>query len=173
MKNSVLFILLLGTLAMAWVMSDTGKPLVTAFTPHGIVDLELAYNTEKTNAVTSSWAKVTPVDAIAAAKRNTELDFVFIAFYSLFFFTASQKLSRKFAGAFGKAGKYFAKGALVAGFMDVLENTGMLLSLSGKGSGLVSLCTATCSLFKWAIVVFLVLYVLTGAVALLRARLLN
>jgi hypothetical protein len=169
-KYSILFFLV-GSLVMVYVMTSTGASLKTTNTPRGILDLEFAYNTTKTNIVLTAWAPNSSIDNIAAAKFNTWLDYIFLFFYSIFLFLASKSISKSFAGAFGKAGKLIAKGALIAGCLDVLENTGMLLTLSGRGSGTVAFCTSFCSIIKWGLALLAVLYVIMGGVGLLRASL--
>lgn len=173
MKKYLLLFFLLGSLVMVYVMAKTGAPLKTAATPHGILDLEFAYNTEKTTTVINAWSVTTPVDIIAAARFNTWLDYIFLFFYSIFLFLAANSISKAFGGGFGRAGKIVAKGALLAGILDVLENSGMLLTLSGNGSGGVAFMTSFCSVIKWVLALMALLYVLTGTVGLLRARLKN
>ena len=112
----------------------------------------------------NAWAPNDTIDNIAVATRNTWLDFIFIFFYSIFLFLASKAISRSIAGKFGRAGTWIAKGALLAGCLDVLENTGMLLTLAGKGSETIALATTICSVIKWGLAAVAVLYVLTGAI---------
>jgi len=137
----------------------------------GILDLEFAYNSAKTTAVMEAWAPNNSVDNISVAKKNTCLDFIFLFFYSIFLFLASKAISRSFGGRFGRAGKWIARGALLAGLLDIFENTGILLTLSGKGSDAIAFCTTFSSVIKWALALLAVLYVLTGAIGLLRAKL--
>jgi hypothetical protein len=173
MKKYTLFFFLLGTLVMIYVMVKTGAPLKTMATPHGILDLEFAYNTALTETVINAWTVAGPVDLMAAAKMNTWFDFIFLFFYSGFLFLAAKKISGSFVGGFGRAGKIIAKGALAAGIFDVCENSGMLATLSGYGSGTISFFTSSVSVIKWILAIMAVLYVLTGVVGLLRARLKN
>ena len=173
MKNNVILFFLIGSLVMIYVMATTGAPLKTPVTPNGILDLEFAYNKAKTDTIINSWASRNSVDMISTAKFNTWLDFIFLFFYSIFLFLAAKKLSVSYGGGFGKAGKIVAKGALLAGILDVFENAGMLTTLSGHGSGTISFFTASCSVIKWILAIIAVLYVLTGAIGLLRTRLKN
>ena len=110
-KYSILFFLI-GTLAMVAVMNRTGATLKTPTTPHGIIDLEFAYNSDKTTQVLNAWGPANSGDNIAAAEFNTWLDFIFIFFYSIFLFLGSKKISKSFAGRFGKAGRIISRGAL-------------------------------------------------------------
>ena len=170
MKKYLVPIFLIGTLVMIYVMAKTGQPLKTTVTPQGILNLEFAYNSDKVDAIVNNWASITTADTIAAAKLNTWLDFIFIFFYSGFLFLAAKRISGLFGGGFGKAGKVISKGALMAGCLDILENTGMLLSLSGQGSKAIAFCTTFVSVIKWGLALLAVLYVLTGAIGLLRNR---
>ena len=168
-KYSLLFFLI-GSLTMAVIVTISGDKLKTVDTPHRILDLEFAYNTARTTTVLNAWAPVSPYDRIAIAKTNTWLDFIFLFFYSIFFFLASKAISRLFGGSFGRAGKLIAKGALLAGLLDVLENIGMLITLSGSGSDTIALSTTICSMIKWTLALLAVLYVFMAGVGLLRAR---
>jgi len=65
-------------------------------------------------------------------------------------------------GIFSKAGILFAKGALIAGFLDILENAGMLYTLSGPTSETVALYTTICSVIKWVLALLAAFYCLAG-----------
>ncbi len=172
MKKYTMWLFLIGSLAMMVIMSKSGGVL-SKVTRWGILDLEFAYSKAKADAVLNAWTAAGPDDTIAAAKLNTGLDFIFLFCYSIFLFLAASRISRIFGGGFGKAGKFIARGALAAGVLDVLENGGMLLSLSGHGSNIIAFCTSFCSVIKWALALLAVLYILTGAVGWLRSRLLK
>jgi hypothetical protein len=162
MKKYSLLFLLLGTLVMIVVMTKTGATLKTPATPKGILDLEFAYNTSKADIVTTAWAPTETINNIGAAKINTLLDFIFLFFYALFLFFTCKKMARLSNGAFSKAGMLLANGALAAGFLDVLENAGMLYTLSGPASGTVALFTTICSAIKWVLALLAAVYCLAG-----------
>ena len=167
MKKYSLLFLLIGTAIMIVVMTKTGATLKTTATPKGILDLEFAYNTSKVATVTTAWAG----ENINAAKTNTYLDFIFLIFYSLFLFFTCKKIARCSNGWFSKAGMLLANGALIAGFLDVLENVGMLYTLSGNYcSGTVALLTTTCSLIKWALALLAAAYCLAGLIYLISQK---
>ena len=163
MKKYTIPFFLLGSLVMIYVMAKTGAPLKTPGTPLGILDLEFAYNKAQTNTIIDGW---TTSDNIAVAKLNTWLDFLFLFFYSFFLFFASKKIARTFQGMIAKTGQLVAKGALAAGFLDILENIGMLIALNGHVSGGIAFCTTFFSIIKWGLAIIAVLYVLTGAIML-------
>ena len=170
MKLRLLLFFLTGSLVMLYVMAKTGQPLKTPVTPQGILNLEFAYNNDKVNTIVYNWTSINTVDTIAAAKQNTWLDFIFLFFYSGFLFLTAKRISGLFDGGFGKAGIFISKAALLAGFLDILENAGMLLSLSGSGSNTIAFCTTLFSVIKWGLALLAVLYVLTGGIGLLRNR---
>jgi len=168
-KYSILFFLI-GSLTMATIVTIQGESLKTKDTPLGVLNLEFAFNSSHTQYVLAAWHPKIK-DNIEVAKKNTWLDFIFLFFYSIFLFLACKAISRSFGGLFGRAGKFIAKGAILAGLLDIIENIGMLLTLSGKGSDTIALCTTICSVIKWALALLAVLYVITAGVALLRSRL--
>ena len=153
-------------------MTKTGATLKTPATPKGILDLEFAYNTTRTAIVINAWQPSTheSFGNIKAARLNTYLDFIFLFFYSLFLFFACKKIARLSNGAFSKVGTLLAKAALIAGFLDVLENTGMLITLSGNGTGTIALFTTTCSVIKWALALTAAAYCLTGLMVVISKK---
>lgn len=166
MKKLLLPVFLLGTLTMIYMMADTGALLKTPAAKMGIINLELAYNTAKTTSILNSWAPTADIDRMAAAKFNTYSDFLFLFFYAGFLFLACRAIADSSIGAFTKWGHRIANATLVAGFADVLENTGILFSLNGLVSSIVSFCTAFFSVIKWSLVVIALLYIIIGLLAL-------
>lgn len=163
MKKYLLLFLLIGNLVMIVVMTKTGASLKTPATPKGILDLEFAYDTSKAAIVTTAWAG----DNIAAAKINTYLDFIFLLFYSLFLFFTSDKIARITKS---NAGKLIANGALYAGILDIVENAGMLMTLSGSTSGTTAFLTSACSVIKWILALLAAVYCLGGFIYIITQK---
>ena len=169
LKNRRLIILLAGTLLMTAVMTIHGASLKTPGTPKGILNLEFAYNTAQASSVLNAWAATSATNNIIQAKMNTWLDFIYLFFYSLFFFDACQLLASSFSGSIRITGNLLAKGALIAGMLDILENTGMLLTLNGQLSEYTTLLTFIFSISKWALVIAAIMYVaLMGSILVKR-----
>ncbi len=170
MKKYLLLFLLSGTFVMMGVMAKTGESLNDPpQTPCGILNLEFAYNTALSQQVITAWAPAEGIDRITAAKNNTWLDFIFLFFYSLFLFQLCNVLSHTVKAWWYAAGKWLAKGALIAGVLDMLENTGMLLTLYGNIHNAISIFTFTCSLLKWLLVIAALLYIIIfGAIFLYK-----
>ena len=166
MKKLLLPFFFIGTIALMVVMVKTGAILKTPEAPMGILNLEFAYNTAKTTPIINSWASINKADVITAAKNNTYWDFLFLFFYAGFLFLACKKIAAKTAGSFSKAGNAVAKGILLAGFLDIIENAAMLLTLNDQGSSTIAFTTTFVSVIKWALALIAVLYVLTGLLAL-------
>ncbi|HCY89254.1 MAG TPA: hypothetical protein DHV17_03245, partial [Chitinophagaceae bacterium] len=77
------------TLAMMILLLENGKTLVSAYTPLGIVNLEMARSKSSVRNILNIWS--TPnghnenVDNIKVARQNIYWDFVFIFCYTAFF----------------------------------------------------------------------------------------
>lgn len=155
---------------MMMVMANTGASLKTDAAPLGILNLEFAYHTSKTTPILESWAPSGSGDNIAAAKTNTYWDFLFLFFYTGLLFLACNKIAGKLNGILSNAGILIAKGALLAGVLDILENAGMLLTLNNQGSSTIAFLTTFFSVIKWGLAILAVLYVLTGLLALAFRR---
>jgi hypothetical protein len=166
MKKLLLPLFFIGTIAMMAVMAKTGAPLKTPATPLGILDLEFAYNTAKISTVMNAWSPANGIDNINAAKTNTWFDFLFLFFYSIFLYLACKRMALNIKGPVAKAGNAIAAGALLAGMLDILENTGMLITLNGHVSAGIAFFTCFFSVIKWALALIALLYVLTGLLTL-------
>jgi len=173
MKKLLLILFLIGTVAMMVVMARTGATLKTPVTPHGIIDLEFAYNSTKVNTVIRAWtpSATETFGKTEAAKLNTYLDFIFLFFYAGFLCLACRNIAQRISGPVAKAGSIIAAGALLAGFFDVLENIGMLMALNGSVLTGIAFLTTLFSVIKWILAALAVLYVLAGLITLAVQRL--
>jgi hypothetical protein len=160
--NYKFLILAVGTIIMLVVMGKTGATLKTPTTPHGILNLEFASNSDTVNGILQVWQKTTSTDNIKAATINTLLDFIFLIFYSLFLNNLCNIIAVKLSGLLAVAGKIIAYGVLVAGVLDMIENTGMLLSLNGHMNDETAIITCVAASIKWLLVIVTLLYVIVG-----------
>lgn len=165
-KNLLLIILLVGTIASMLIVAKTGASLKTKETPLGILHLELPFNKLKADSVITTWKtsfdKVGTAN-IQVAKTNTWWDFLFLIFYSLFLFTAINRLCDNFTGGFGRAGKKLGNLAFVVAALDIAENIGMFQMLDGNVTNGIALFTSICSSIKWLLAITLILYILLMA----------
>jgi hypothetical protein len=159
MKKQLLPFLFVGTMLMIFVMSKTGATLKTTATSMAILDLEFAYNKTKVWSTINAWSPNAIVNNISKAKINTYLDFIFLTFYALFLFFLCKKIAETNKS---NIGLLIAKGALVAGVLDILENIGMLISLSGNVYGAVAIFTTFLAALKFILLIAALLYVLIG-----------
>lgn len=162
----LLLLFLTGTLTLIAVMAKTGAPLKTSSTPLGILNLEFAYDKAKTAGIISAWGSINHTDVIAAAKTNTYWDFLFLFFYSGFLYLACSRISANTHGLFAKAGILIARGAMLAGLLDIIENIGMLITLHGHLSDKIAFLTTFFSVIKWILALTAVLYVFAGLLLL-------
>jgi hypothetical protein len=162
MRSYFFLFVTIGTLLMMIVMQQTGAPLKTAATPYGIINLEFAGNTDKATDVINAWQKTEGPDNIQAAKLNTELDFIFLFFYSVFLHYGCRSVSRLHKGVMSSLGLMMANGAIAAGVLDILENIGMLLTLHGYLNNTVTMLTFSFSIVKWILALCALIYFLIG-----------
>ncbi len=148
-------------------MAKTGAVLKTPEAPMGILNLEFAYNTSKTTLIINSWASISSVDIITAAKNNTYWDFLFLFFYALFLWYSCKKIAKLNNS---KIGFIIAKGALVAGVLDIGENIGMLVTLFNQPSNTIAILTTILATIKWVLVIIAVLYLLWNIISLGLAK---
>lgn len=143
-------------------MQHTGASLKTNETPLGILDLEFASSVSKATIVINAWQKTGNPDNIQAAKLNTELDFIFLIFYSIFLNIACRSVAMLYTGTVRTLGLIAAFGAIAAGLMDIMENIGMLLTLHGHIYPAVTLLTFTFSVIKWGLALLALMYFVVG-----------
>ncbi len=152
---------------MLWVMRISGAPLITSHTPRGIINLEFAYNFPTANQVLLAWKNEQLLDV---AISNTYYDFIFIICYSFFFMLSCRLLSKRFTGWLQQTGYLLSTGALVAGGLDMIENTGMLFSLHGHLSANIALATACCASLKFLLLIAALLYLVGAGLAALLVK---
>jgi hypothetical protein len=173
MKQLFIFITALaGTLLLVVLMRDQGKPLITCNTPQGILNLEFARTPAMAQAVLNEWKTAICSGKTLAntAITNTQLDFVFIAFYVLFFYMSSLILSQSMPGVAGVTGVLLKWGIVAAGALDIAENLLMLNTLSGNITVNGTYCTSLFAKIKFAIVLSCFLYLLLGVLWLIFSK---
>ena len=164
-RRAVLLIATIMTSLMIVVMIITGAPLKTNITPAGILHLEFAYTATQVHTVLNAWTPHQDTSIIKAARLNTWLDFAFIISYSLLFYQLCRWII-KASFKLSTAGKWMAKASILAGSLDMLENTGMLVSMSGYITNATALFTVACAGLKWFIVILVVLFIIWGTIAI-------
>lgn len=162
----IILTLLAGTLFFLLLLRWQGRQLNTAASPAGIVSLELAATAEKTSAILNGWEKQ---KLTGKARNNIMIDFLFIPFYALLFYTLCGSISVQYKGRAATVGVLLAFCALIAGLFDVVEN---LLMLLGTFSGVTPATAALTAFFASAkfflLVISLVYVALLGLPLLLK-----
>lgn len=153
-----LTIAFIAAIIMTIVMQWQGSDLVNETAPMGIVNLEIDRPVSRVQDVIASNTK-------SDWYMNISLDFVYIFFYTAFFYLASLSFHKKERPLFkGKSGKWFIKLSIAAGVLDVIENLSMLWSLN-SGPSVASIWIARhASIIKFGFLAILIIALLTSLI---------
>jgi hypothetical protein len=168
-KNQRLYLLLsfLGVIAIFLWMRQQGAPLsVPSATPIGILNLEFAWNQQKVETVADAWRG----QMLTVARNNIYIDFLFIIAYTMFLTLCCKWLAAKHTGKWLVTGEKIAQMVLAAGTFDVAENALMLVSLQGVPNNYTAIITTSFAVFKFALVIVAIGYILAASTALLLKR---
>ena len=153
-------------LSMAAVMVFTGASLRTPATPHGIIDLELASDSAVVQNIINFWTNdiSNPRNLVADAKLNTWLDFLFIVSYTVLLLGLILAVKKYYPQNkfFQVVGRWLISLPVAIALLDIFENTGMLISLSGQVSDSAALFTSVASTIKWVMLGICVIYIAAG-----------
>ncbi len=147
---------------MIFIMQWQGGALKTGFSPLGIVDLELADNTQRLQELLMGWN-------IAMVKANIWLDFLFIVSYVLFLSIAAELSAMRWLQPYmKKAGLMMARLAYLAGILDIAENLLMLQSMAGNYTKASLQLTYYCAYSKFFLAGLILLYLLISIPVMVR-----
>jgi len=150
---------------MIAVMRWHGKSLTkTATTKAGIVALELAKTKQRADEITGIW---TNAGLQQHAVDNTNIDFIFIFFYSLFLFSANWLFSLKQNVFVKKLSQTIALLGLAAGLFDIAENFFLLKMLHYNITDSQAYLTWWLAGIKFSLVAFAFLWILIQLTILL------
>lgn len=168
MINIRIILVLLGiTLSLFLLLRFQGR-LETTASPLGIVSLEFASTEKAVTEITSTWQQE---GLLARARTNIWIDFLFIPFYAMLFYTLCGSISVRSKDLTAKAGVFLAFGALIAGLLDILENILMLLALNGHTSTASASLTALLAGVKFLFLALALLYVIPLGIRIILAKL--
>lgn len=128
--------------------------------PAGIVSLELAQTKERTDLIVQAWAAHSSQNVVQHAVQNTQIDFVFLVFYSLLLFVLCYNCSLQQSGIQQIISQLLSIGALKAGLLDVAENLLLLHSLEGHRTDLVAGITWLLASVKFVLVAVVILWLM-------------
>lgn len=149
--------LMVGTLILMLLLRWQGNGLITAYAPGGIVSLELAGTEEKTMTILQGW---TQDGLLGKSRNNILLDYLFIPFYVMLFYTLCGSISVRRKGLAAKLGVLLAFFSLIAGVLDVLENILMTFSSFSMYNGMTAFLTAFFASIKFFLLFLALLYVI-------------
>ncbi|MDB5252949.1 MAG: hypothetical protein JWP27_2118 [Flaviaesturariibacter sp.] len=110
-------------------MRMQGGALVSAISPHGIIDLEFAWSPARVTALKAAWDP-------GSIYLNTALDFLYILSYTSFLVAACRWVTAK--AGWERAGGIGASATLVAGCADALENALMMTALHNPSGSAIT-----------------------------------
>jgi hypothetical protein len=152
----IILTLLTITLGLFLVMRIQGK-LETKASPMGIVSLEFANSQERITEIKQAW---TTEGMLERARTNIRIDYLFIPFYAMLFYTLCGTISVRMKRGWAKLGVLLAFGALVAGLLDAVENLLMLLALRDISSDFTAVLTSVLAGVKFLLLGLAALYVI-------------
>ena len=151
----------IATLVIFLVMRWQGQPLVTSVSPAGIVSFELANTLHEANAIIAAAGK-------ANLQLNIIIDFLFILAYTSFLVFCCQALIKSYRLPDLKSlTATFMRLSIVAGVLDYIENSAMLVTLGGYGSDMSVIVTRWAAIIKFAIAAIVIVYILIAALVVL------
>lgn len=147
------FALLMG---FSYLMQWQGAALKNSFTPMGIIHLEFASTADLFQKIVQHWD-------IQTLRWNIAIDFLYIPIYTYFFqLTLALLAQRHRSKLVRQFGLLLKNAALLAFFCDILENIGMILSLTGAQSSWVYTLTNGFAGVKFAIIGINIIYILVS-----------
>ncbi len=152
----IILFLLFGTLLLFIALRFQGSELIRPYADKGIVSLEMAGTVHTTKHLLWEWNN----DGLLKTVRNNVLiDFIFIPFYVLLFYTLCGSISVRLQSTPAKLGVLLAFFSLIAGIFDVLENILMLSAYMNMYNGVTTFLTAAFASLKFILLGLSVLYV--------------
>ncbi len=141
---------------MRWQGNSLASPVST----RGIIDLELAKEQWRYLQLMAVWD-------LKDVKLNIYLDFIFVAAYTWFLYSASRKLS--VTAGWKKTGTFFSVVSILAGVLDIIENIGMLKLLQAWDST-ISMVVYYAAMIKFILIGMVLLFLLVAFVFSLTHR---
>ncbi len=169
-RSAYLFFLA-ATLVLGGVLGSIGQTFSAKRDPGGVsydvVAFELAHTPQRAALILSTWGE----DGIAAAKKNTRLDYLFLLSYSnLIALGVVALYSNRSSGAWVLLGRCLAWGQWMAALLDALENTALLRVLDGHAVSPWPELAFYCASVKFALVLAALFYLLAALPLAFRAH---
>ena len=149
-------------LVTAALMKRSGECLKTPSARWAIVSLELAFTNSKASEIKREWDSTpcaTGVNATSMAIKNTNQDLLFIIGYTSLLVVFSTLVPHKRGDGFTVL---LIQLAFVAGFLDVIENVGMLAFLNGQSIHPVFFGAFAAA--KFLVIIFVLINIFSGII---------
>jgi hypothetical protein len=153
----IIFFLLIGTLLLFGSLRFQGKELVKPYASKGIVSFEMASSVITSKHLLWEWKND---GLIKTVRNNILIDFLFIPFYVLLFYTLCGSISVRLRSTPAKLGVLLAFFSLIAGIFDVFENILMLSAYLGWYNFITTMLTAIFATLKFILLGLSILYVI-------------
>lgn len=106
---------------------------VLKLSEHNIIEFELAFDSQKMGLILNAWDQK---GLLPRVYQNLQLDFIFIAFYTLFLFSATRLAAEKLDPL--AQGSWLALLSFAAGGFDFIENILLFIVLDSFREGMIS-----------------------------------
>ncbi len=163
-KRRVIFVpLFILTIAVMIILNVVSVPLTTEAAPLGIISFEFAGNVSTAQAILDSWDAQTHV----RAGFGLGFDFLFLVLYSTTIACACAWIAgglRDTAPLLATCGLMLAWDQWLAALLDVIENTGLWITLANGPSATWLQIAWWCAAAKFTLVILGLLYVLFGTI---------
>lgn len=163
----IIFFLVAGTLFFFSILRFQGDGLITPYADKGIVSLELANTQLKVAHILYGWKS----DGLVYKFRNNILiDFLFIPFYVMLFYTLCGSISVRLNSIPAKLGVLLAFFSLIAGLFDVCENILMLGAYLKMYNNVTTMTTSIFATLKFILLGLSMVYVILFGSYVLRLK---
>lgn len=159
--------LLLVTLFFFLLLRYQGADLIQPYSPKGIVSLELATSATATAKVIDGY---TADGLIGKTRLNILIDFFFIPFYAMLFYTLAGSISVRLKGRAATAGVLLAFFSLIAGLLDVFENIFMLFATYDLYNDLTAILTCFLAAMKFLLLLIAFGYIILFGIGVIMRR---
>jgi hypothetical protein len=153
----IIVFLLIGTLLLFGTLRFQGKDLIRPYAPKGIVSLEMASTINTTKHLLWEWKND---GLIRTVRNNILIDFLFIPFYVMLFYTLCGSISVRLNSTPAKLGVLLAFFSLIAGIFDVFENVLMLSAYIGIYNSMTTMLTTIFASLKFILLGLSFFYVI-------------
>ena len=156
---------MLASIVFAAFLKRLGKPIDERL-PRGILSVEVPWTPVNAKRIHDLLGP----EGLAAARKQTKFDFVFLILYSLALSFACTLIATSLPGNLQTAGVMLAWAVLAAGATDAVENVAMLRMLDGRTNTPWPQLSTICAFVKFTIVLSALAFLGTGLTVLAYTR---